>query len=210
MKSNVMKTIGIIVAIILVAAIAVGIYFYIGLSGNPITKYLKKNEVLKQYSERYGKEFKVLDSGYDYKRTKYNYTLSPADNPEITFKVEADADHPIDYYGKALAEYELKKSTEKALGEDFKELNFRVNPIEGYTEVDYQETDPFKRISQNSYTIYISWESEKNNDAELEKIAGSIAEKTKPAFDYPVKELDLNIGVFDKENNYFSKTFKIK
>lgn len=210
MKSKVMKIIGIIVILLLVAALAVGTFFYISLSGNPITKYLKKKEVLKQYSVRYGKEFKVLDSGYDFKRTKYYYTLSPLDKPEITFKVEADTDLPFDYYGKALAENELKVSAIKALGDEFKELNYRVTPIEEYTEVTYQETDAFKRISENSYTIYISWDSEKNNNEELEKIAERMADKIKPAITYPVKELSLDVGVFDKASDYFSKTIKLK
>lgn len=87
----------IVIAILIILA-AVILYFYFGLSGNPISKELGKYSVEQYIEENYpGEDYNLTDISYNFKTSKYEFTYKKPNSLDEYFHIYTDSLGRIKY-----------------------------------------------------------------------------------------------------------------
>jgi hypothetical protein len=151
--------------VLLILAIPVGFIFN-AFSGNPISKYKARKEVLSYYHQKYQTDFVVYRSEYNFKIPDYYFEIGPRNNREIRFNTSRYDLTYRDAYAAALAEKRMAKEITALLLPVLAPLNFTVtveeiggvwrNPA-FYQPTDYFDTDIELRITRNPYGFRLNW-----------------------------------------------------
>lgn len=204
MKINYKKFLLIILAAIILLVGAFAAYFHVQLSGNPIDGWKEKRSVLSIYEDRYGEDFKVVDTSYSYKRHEFTFTMHPADDPELKFRTTLDEAGRKDAYGNLRAVVHITELVRDALGSDYDYLEYSLNIYEEYDSPGVLETDLSKRLAMSEYTIDFRWDVEVIESAEIEAIFNEMVNKIEYAIIDPFGSLTIRLSVYDGEDYYFS------
>jgi len=206
MKTNWKKillfALGVLTAIILYF----GLTLYLALEGNPFERMKERSQVTRIFEETYDKDFKVESSSYSYKRGEFDFTLYPADDPDLTFRTTLDQTRYKDAYGEEISRSYIRSIITEALGSDFDYLDYRMNVFENRNSTDVFEPDLYKRLSTNSYTIDFSWDVEKIDSDDIDAVFEDIVSRIDDAIDMDLEELKVRSSVYDGEDYYFKDT----
>lgn len=100
----------IILSVFLFVIIAVCLYLFIGLFGNPIKKYTVSRELLNHLEEKYDEKFTLVKSSYSWKVGTYGGVYQPEKNKNIQFAAEKyKTGNFSDYYPEEIWLYEMEK-----------------------------------------------------------------------------------------------------
>jgi len=201
-KKIVLFALGVLTAIILYF----GARLYLALEGNPFEKWQERREVVRIYEEAYGKEFEVEESNFDYKRNEFEFTLYPADDPDMTFRTTLNTMAYKDTYGEVRSRSYIHEMVSEALGSDFDYLGYTMNVFENHNPTDVFEPDLYKRFSINSYTVDFSWDVEKIDGNEIDAVFEDIVSRIDDAINMDLEELKVRSSVYDGEDYYFKDT----
>lgn len=195
MRLSATKVIVTIAGVILVCLAAVILYFYIGLSGNPITGWSEKHDCIRHYEQTYGKDFVAYSSNYDYKRRLFEFDIGPADRPEIRIQTTVGDLKTNDGYGTRLAEYSLEQAASRILEQSYGNLNFTINACEANNPSGITETDPDKRLIQNNYSVHVSWKDDAILKESADALVSSIAEAIYTELKGKAKAIDFHARI---------------
>ena len=202
MKKRTKKIIFGVLSLVILAILAMVLYFYISFSGNPIERFNQQRALIKVYEISYNEDFKVVSSDYNYKRNEYSYSIYSKSNPEITFTTTLDEAGRIDKYAAARCTEYLYKIVSEALGKDFEDLQYRVNVSEEYDSPAILERDPMTRLSQNRYVVDLSWDPSVVDPLQVDAILADMTLRISKRLDTAIGGLKLRAGVWDGKNYY--------
>lgn len=202
MKINYKRILIKLLLALIVSIAAFALYFYFQLSGNPIEGWQEKRAVLKIYEERYGEEFEVTDTSYDYKRGEFSFTMHPESEPVISFRTTLDETGRIDSYGSLRAENYIRDLVFESLGSEYEYLEYTCYVYEHYDSRGNMEADLMTRLGMNDYVVDFSWDVEKINSEEIDAAFGEIVEKISERLVDPIGSLTIRVGVFDGNDYY--------
>lgn len=186
-------------------ALSVGLYYYFALSGNPITGWREGRAVRSHYESRYPMSFEVSGSDYDYKRGTFSFELTPERDPEHRFSTTLHETSYKDVYGETRATAYLRKRTEDALTFNGPVEHYRFHVSEAYDSPAPMETDLFKRLSQNDYTISFSFDVERLDTTVLTPLFNEVKANVEDAIDLPIGGLTLRLSAYDGTDYAFEE-----
>ena len=157
MKKRTKRLVGVI-GFLLFTALAFVFYFYMTFSGNIIERFSQQRAIIKAYETRYDEDFEIVSSSYGYKRKEFSFRISSKSEPEIVFTSTLDEADSIDRYAAARSIDYFRKVISESLGNDFDDLQYKVNIFEEYNSPDLLERDMTTRLSQNQYVVDLSWD----------------------------------------------------
>lgn len=205
MKKRTKRIIFGIIFIVVLLFLAVVLYFYIAFSGNPMERFSQQRAVIRGYEARYGEDFKIIGSSYDYKRTEFSFRISSKSHPEIVFNSTLDDLDRIDRYAEARCIDYLHKIIAEAFGHDFDNLQYRVNIYEDYESPGILERDLMTRLSQNRYVVDLSWDPTVIDPLQVDAIFADMTQRIFERLDTAIGGLKLRVGVWDGKNYYHTE-----
>jgi len=194
-----------ILGLLALALLSFVINFYIALSGNPIHQWQERREIIKFFESRYNEDFSVVRTDYGYKRKEFEFTLISKAHPDLEFRTTLNETNRVDKYAERRSEDFLYATIGKALGSDYDHLAYHVNVYEDLFSTGLLEPDLNKRLSQNDYTVDLSWDAAAINEEDVDQILEEIAQKIAHRLTVPVGSLKLRVSVYDGTNYYFSE-----
>jgi len=205
MKKQTKKLLLMIIASFLLVILSFAVNFYIQLSGNPIEGRKEKRALLRLYEEKYGEDFKVTYTSYDYKRNEFSFTMHPESDPESSFRTTLYEAERNDAYGELRARRFLSDLVMEALGSDYDYLDYKINAFEEYDSPDLLEGDLNKRLAMNHYKIDFSWDVEKTDPVEIDRVFIDMVERIEEKLTFPVGGIVIRVGVFDGEDYHHNQ-----
>ena len=140
-----------VLGLLLVVIIALCLYLFISLFGNPIKKYTVSRELLNQLEEKYDEKFTLVKSSYYWKFGTYGGVYQPEENKHIQFTVEKHKTGSFtDYYPEELWLYEMEKElipTAKEIFADYDQVQASTVWGIGSDEVKDGKIPTYKDIS---------------------------------------------------------------
>ncbi len=152
-----------VLAMVIAVLLLFVLYVANALGGNPISKALVRNQVLKFYEEAYGEDFIVYAGGYNMKIPAYVFEIGPQQNEEIRFDTSLYTMGISDVYGGILAGKLLADDIQKIIEREYPGVQFtieaREDPLTSYPneEPEYFQTDPVLRVRSNHFIVFIRW-----------------------------------------------------
>lgn len=200
----------IIVSIILIILIGFLSYFYLALSGNPISRWSQNRTCVTYYEKTYGIDFTVYQSSYSYKRHAFEFKVGPTDRPEIFFSTSVDALDHDDGYGPRLVGYYIEKTAESLLTPQYGKLSLIINAFEQSDPLNKTETDPLKRLTQNSYSLFVRWEDSLITREKADAIVAEMSELMRSNLAGSTNHLDFHVMIMRKNTDAYSYFIPIK
>jgi hypothetical protein len=191
---------------LVVSIAAFVLYFYVQLSGNPIEGWQEKRDVLKIYEDRYGEDFEVTDTSYDYKRGEFSFTMHPESEPVTSFRTTLDEAGMMDAYGSLRAENYIRNLIVESLGSEYEYLEYTFNVYEHYDSPGIMETDLKTRLGMNNYVVDFSWDVEKIDSDDIDAVFGDMVERISINLTDPVGSILIRVGVYDGKDYYHNQT----
>jgi hypothetical protein len=205
MKKQTKKLLLIIIASFLLVIASFAVNFYIQLSGNPIEGWKEKRALLRLYEEKYGKDFKVTYKSYDYKRHEFSFTMHPESDHESSFRTTLYETEQNDAYGELRAGRFLRDLVMEAIGSDYDYLDYSMNVFEEYDSPGLLEGDLNKRLAMNHYNIDFSWDVEKTDPVEIDRVFMDNIERIEEKLTFPIRGIIIRNGVFDGEDYHHNQ-----
>ena len=205
MKKQSKKLLLIIIASFLLVIASFAVNFYIQLSGNPIEGWKEKKALLRLYEEKYGEDFKVTYTSYDYKRHEFSFTMHPESDPESSFRTTLYETERNDAYGELRARGYLSDLVMEALCSGYDYLDYKMNVFEEYDSPGLLEGDLNKRLALNHYKIDFSWDDEKIDPVEIDRVFMDIVERIEEKLTFPIGGIVIRVGVFDGEDYHHNQ-----
>lgn len=195
-----------VLGLIGLAVLAFMISFSFELSGNPLERFRQQREILQFYESRYDEDFKVIRSSYDYKRNEFSFRIASKNHPELFFTSTLDEAETIDKYAAARCIDYLHQIMSEALGDDFADLQHRINIHEKYEPSSKLERDLETRLNQNHYVVDISWDTPTLDPLQVDALFADMTQRISQRLDKPVGGLRIRAGVYDGKNYYHTDT----
>lgn len=201
MKKRTKRLVGVI-GFLLFTALAFVFYFYMTFSGNIIERFSQQRAIIKAYETRYDEDFEIVSSSYGYKRKEFSFRISSQSQPEIIFTSTLDEADRIDRYAAARCIDYFRKVISESFGNDFDDLQYRVNIFEEYNSPDLLERDMTTRLSQNQYVVDLSWDPPAIDPLQVDAILADMTLRISERLDTAIGGLKLRVGVWDGKNYY--------
>ena len=204
MKKRTKRLVGVI-GFLLFTALAFVFYFYVTFSGNIIERFSQQRAIIKAYETSYDEDFKIVSSSYDYKRKEFSFRISSQSQPEIIFTSTLDEADRIDRYAAARSIDYFRKVISESLGNDFDDLQYKVNIFEEYNSPDLLERDMTTRLSQNQYVVDLSWDPPVLDTLQVDTIFNDMTQRISARLDTSIGGLKIRAGVYDGEDYYITE-----
>ncbi len=194
------------VLLIILVLIIGGIGFIVNaFKGNPISKYLAKNEYKKYVQETYpDTDFEVNKEMYDFKNGKYNAQVSSKDK-KLKFRLDKRYDDVIkdEYRDSAkLMDYTVgRRFKDEIINETMKEIT-EVNNINcvkdifvemSFPQDKYDEDTKFTKDLNEKFKIQINLSRGSIKDKEVGKVV-AVSDEEFINITYKIKEIIINMG----------------
>ena len=194
-----------VIGFLLLTVLAFALYFYMTFSGNIIERFSQQRSIIKVYEARYDEDFKIVSSSYDYKRKEFSFRISSQSQPEIIFTSTLDEADRIDRYAAARCTDYLRKVISEAFGNDFDDLQYRVNIFEEYNSPGLLERDVTTRLSQNQYVVDLSWDPPVLDTLQVDTIFNDMTQRISARLDTSIGGLKIRAGVYDGKDYYITE-----
>lgn len=192
--------------LLLLAVLSFFLYFYIQLRGSPLAERRERNEVVAHFESKYGEDFRVVRSFYDYKRNEYFFDLEPASQPDYRFGTSLNELKRQDDYAAVRAIQQIRGAA-IAAGLDrgsADKLEYDLRFYEDCRDGGCLEGDVGERLRLNRYVVTITWDVATLDRAAIDREAAAMAAKITPLIDFPVGELELRVSVYDGADYHFA------
>lgn len=194
-----------VIGFLLLTVLAFALYFYMTFSGNIIERFSQQRAIIKVYEARYDEDFKIVSSSYDYKRKEFSFRISSQSQPEIIFTSTLDEADRIDRYAAARCTDYFRKVISESFGNDFDDLQYKVNIFEEYNSPDLLERDMTTRLSQNQYVVDLSWDPPVLDTLQVDTIFNDMTQRISARLDTSIGGLKIRAGVYDGKNYYITE-----
>ena len=205
MKKRAKRIIIGVIGFLLLTVLAFALYFYMTFSGNIIERFSQQRSIIKVYEARYDEDFKIVSSSYDYKRKEFSFRISSQSQPEIIFTSTLDEADRIDRYAAARCTDYLRKVISEAFGNDFDDLQYKVNIFEEYNSPGLLERDVTTRLSQNQYVVDLSWDPPVLDTLQVDTIFNDMTQRISARLDTSIGGLKIRAGVYDGKDYYITE-----
>ncbi len=204
MKKRTKRLVGVI-GFLLLTALAFVFYFYMTFSGNIIERFSQQRAIIKAYETRYDEDFEIVSSSYGYKRKEFSFRISSKSEPEIVFTSTLDEADSIDRYAAARSIDYFRKVISEAFGNDFDDLQYKVNIFEEYNSPGLLERDVTTRLSQNQYVVDLSWDPPVLDTLQVDTIFNDMTQRISARLDTSIGGLKIRAGVYDGKDYYITE-----
>ena len=194
-----------VIGFLLLTVLAFALYFYMTFSGNIIERFSQQRAIIKAYETSYDEDFKIVSSSYDYKRKEFSFRISSQSQPEIIFTSTLDEADRIDRYAAARSTDYLRKVISESFGNDFDDLQYKVNIFEEYNSPDLLERDMTTRLSQNQYVVDLSWDPPVLDTLQVDTIFNDMTQRISARLDTSIGGLKIRAGVYDGKDYYITE-----
>ena len=194
-----------VIGFLLLTVLAFALYFYMTFSGNIIERFSQQRSIIKVYEARYDEDFKIVSSSYDYKRKEFSFRISSQSQPEIIFTSTLDEADRIDRYAAARSIDYFRKVISESLGNDFDDLQYKVNIFEEYNSPGLLERDVTTRLSQNQYVVDLSWDPPVLDTLQVDTIFNDMTQRISARLDTSIGGLKIRAGVYDGKDYYITE-----
>ena len=87
-----------------------------------------------------------------------------------------------------------------AIGSEYDYPDYKMNVFEEYYSPGLLENDLDKRLALNHYKIDFSWDVEKTDPEEIDRVFMDIIERIEEKLTFPIGGIVIRVGVFDGED----------